>query len=323
MPTIASQILQYTRAKAIKSTEQVQTLWSGYGSIKRYTLEGGEYPSVIVKHILLPESGKHPRGWNTNLSHQRKVKSYAVESYWYRHYAPLTGADCKVPRLLHAAEEGSSRLLIMEDLNAVGFPRRLTPETVTLAAAKNCLTWLARFHAKFMQVPPKGLWETGTYWHLETRPDELAKMNHIPLKQAASAIDQKLNTAAFQTLVHGDAKLANFCFGPENQVAAVDFQYVGKGCGIKDVAYFISSCFSEEDCETYAEALLKHYFNSLEVAINSNTDFQLVKEEWMELYKFAWADLYRFLDGWSAGHWKMHDYSERLTRSVLKKLNYV
>ncbi len=321
MPPIASQILHNTGATAIRNITHVQTLWSGYGSIKRYVLEGGKYPSVIVKHILLPEFGKHPRGWNTDLSHQRKIKSYAVESYWYQHYAKLTGPDCKVPQLLHATTEGSMRLLIMEDLNAVGFPRLLTPDTVSLAAVKNCLTWLARFHAKFMQVPPKGLWEMGTYWHLETRPDELAKMDNIQLKQVASAIDQRLTEATFQTLVHGDAKLANFCFGTEDQVAAVDFQYVGKGCGIKDVAYFISSCFAEEDCDQYADELLNHYFDALEMSIANNYDFQLVKQEWTELYKFAWADLYRFLDGWSAGHWKMHGYSKKLTQAVLDELN--
>ncbi|MBD3628296.1 phosphotransferase [Cyclobacterium sp.] len=323
MRAIDTQILHVTRARTIKGSEEVQSLWSGYGSIKRYTLEGGAYPSVIVKHIVLPKDGNHPRGWNTDLSHQRKIKSYAVESYWYQHYARLTGPDCKVPQLLHAETKESMRLLIMEDLNALGFPVRLVPETVSLAAAKNCLTWLARFHAKFIQVPPKGLWEMGTYWHLETRPDEWAKMNHLPLQQAASAIDQRLNEAAFQTLVHGDAKLANFCFGPEDQVAAVDFQYVGKGCGIKDVAYFISSCFSEEACEAYAGELLNHYFNALEMTMDNHIDFQLLKQEWTELYKFAWADLYRFLDGWSAGHWKLHGYSRRLTQSVLEELNHV
>lgn len=323
MSTIASQILHCTGATAIREGAHVQTLWSGYGSIKRYVLEGGRYPSVIVKHIQLPESGKHPRGWNTDLSHQRKIKSYAVESYWYEQYARLTGAACKVPQLLHAEAKGSMRLLIMEDLNTLGFPKRLTPDTVSLAAAKNCLTWLARFHAKFMRVPPIGLWEVGTYWHLETRPDEWAKMKNAPLKQAASAIDQRLHEATFQTLVHGDAKLANFCFSPEEQVAAVDFQYVGKGCGIKDVAYFISSCFAEEACENYEDELLSHYFDVLERALDKSIDFQLVKKEWTKLYAFAWADLYRFLDGWSTGHWKMHGYSERLTRSVLEELTYV
>lgn len=233
----------------------------------------------------------------------------------------LTNPNCRVPQLLHAEAEGNMRLLIMEDLNASGFPIRPKPETVSISAAKNCLTWLANFHGKFMQVKPKGLWEIGSYWYLDTRPDELAKMKNKSLKQMASAIDRRLNEAKFQTLIHGDAKVANFCFGPENQVAAVDFQYVGKGCGIKDVAYFISSCFAEEDCQHFEEELLNHYFNVLESAMDNHIDFQMVKQEWSVLYKYAWADLYRFLDGWSTGHWKMHGYSKQLTQAVIEELN--
>ncbi|MDO6436005.1 DUF1679 domain-containing protein [Cyclobacterium sp. 1_MG-2023] len=320
MSSIESEILNCTGAKAIHDTTQVQTLWSGYGTIKRYYLEGGKHSSVIVKHIELPKSDNHPRGWNTDLSHQRKVKSYAIESNWYKHYASLTNPNCKVPQLLYEEAGENTRLLIMEDLNALGFPIRRTPETVSILAAKNCLRWLAHFHAVFMKVSPKGLWEKGTYWYLDTRPDELSKMTNKPLQYVAPKIDLKLNEAKFQTLVHGDAKLANFCFGLENQVAAVDFQYVGKGCGIKDVAYFISSCFEEEACEQFEEKLLDHYFKSLEEEMGNTVEFQEVKEEWASLYKFAWADLYRFLDGWSTGHWKMHGYSEKLTQAVIEEL---
>ena len=317
-------ILQTTQSTDITSIEHVQTLWSGYGAIKRYHLVGGRHKSVIVKHILIPEANKHPKGWNTDLSHQRKLKSYEVETGWYQHYAQLTNEDCKVPQLLHAEASGNERLLMMEDLNALGFSERLNPETVSIAAAKNCLSWLAYFHANFMSTAPKGLWEIGTYWHLDTRPDELAKMQNIPLQQAATAIDSELNTANYQTLVHGDAKLANFCFGESHQVSAVDFQYVGKGCGMKDVAYFISSCFDEEECEQYEEELLTHYFSTLEAALEKSShaiDFLSLKQEWSQLYKYAWADFYRFLDGWSPGHWKMHGYSEGLVKEVLKELN--
>ncbi len=86
-------------------------------------------------------------------------------------------------------------------------------------------------------------------------------MEDVELKQAAIRIDQILRASPYQTFVHGDAKLANFCFSSDGlQVAAVDFQYVGGGCGIKDVAYFISSCLHEEDCERYEDELLAWYF---------------------------------------------------------------
>jgi hypothetical protein len=31
----------------------------------------------------------------------------------------------------------------------------------------------------------------------------------------------------------------------------------------------------------------------------------------------AWADFHRFLKGWSPDHWKLSDYSERVTREVI------
>ncbi|GAA0194309.1 DUF1679 domain-containing protein [Fulvivirga kasyanovii] len=322
MLELHKEILAATGASAITGAESVQTLWSGYGEIKRYFLEGGKYPSVIVKHIQLPDGSEHPRGWNTPLSHQRKLKSYEVERRWYQEYAGLADDFCRVPHSYQAVEEGNELLLIMEDLNACGFHIRQNPDEVSLEHAKSCLGWLAHFHGRFMGVAPQGLWPVGTYWHLDTRPDEWERMENIPLKQAAKGIDERLKNARYQTIVHGDAKLANFCFSETGAVAAVDFQYVGRGCGMKDVAYFISSCFDEEACEEYEEMLLNHYFQQLEIAMDNYIDYQHIKEEWSWLYAYAWADFYRFLDGWSPGHWKMHDYSKRLTRQVIDELNH-
>jgi thiamine kinase-like enzyme len=320
MIDINREILIISEAKSIKKTKSVQTLWSGYGEIKRYFLEGGKYPALIVKHIQLPQASQHPKGWNTLLSHQRKLKSYQVERNWYQEFAHNTNADCRVPHSYQAVEAGNELLLIMEDLDASGYPIRLHHNEVSLSHAKSCLSWLANFHAKFMNSSADGLWPVGTYWHLETRPDEWELMQNTSLKNAAKAIDHRLQQATYQTIIHGDAKLANFCFAENRSVAAVDFQYVGKGCGMKDVAYFISSCFESEDCEKYEEELLDYYFKRLEHSLDKSIDYQEVKKEWCALYRYAWADFYRFLDGWSPHHWKMHDYSKRLTQIVLEEL---
>ncbi|SNS74328.1 Ecdysteroid kinase [Ekhidna lutea] len=321
MQQIQEVILNNTEASAILSVQSVQSLWSEYGGIKRYFLEGGKYKSVIVKHIQFPAKPHHPKGWSTPLSHQRKLKSYQVECQWYRHYSQYTNEHSKIPQCHQIIEEESELLLLMEDLDASGYSIRPDIESVNLIHVKTCLSWLAHFHATFMGTEPEGLWPTGSYWHLDTRPDELARMENITLKNAAKQIDDRLKNALFQTLVHGDAKLANFCFSNEVSVAAVDFQYIGKGCGMKDVAYFISSCFDEAQCETYEDELLNHYFNQLQISLDKNIDFQLVKKEWMGLYKYAWADFYRFLDGWNPGHWKMHGYSERLAQEVLDEVS--
>ena len=62
---IADTVLAATGARTIRSATVIQSLWSGYGEIVRLELEGSTYPSVILKHIKLPEAGSHPRGWNT------------------------------------------------------------------------------------------------------------------------------------------------------------------------------------------------------------------------------------------------------------------
>ena len=64
--------------------------------------------------------------------------------------------------------------MVMEDLDMSGFSQRR--ESLKFSELSVCLSWLANFHATFMQHPADGLWEKGTYWHLETRPDELAAL---------------------------------------------------------------------------------------------------------------------------------------------------
>lgn len=302
--------------------EKIQDLWSGYGVLKRYELKGADVPSVVVKHICLKEDKAHPRGWNTGLSHQRKLKSYQVETSWYSQWSERCDDHCRVPRCYACDKTDNEILIILEDLNASGFADRRS--TLTLDEIKACLKWLAHFHATFLHLTPEGLWPTGTYWHLQTRPDELEVLDDLALKNAAGAIDQKLNTSAYQTFVHGDAKLANFCFSANGKrIAAVDFQYVGGGCGMKDVAYFIGSCVGEDECEELEDKLLAAYFEALTEAVkqkNTEVNADELEREWRELYPVAWTDFHRFIKGWSPGHWKINDYSERIARETIANL---
>ncbi len=315
--------LRATGAEEIFKIEDIQTLWSGYGMIMRYGLKGGgDRHSVVIKHVRLPDQSEHPRGWNTDLSHQRKIRSYLVETAWYRHWAALCDNSCRIPHCLALESSADEFLMVLEDLDGSGFPIR--KGSVSMAEMRVCLQWLANFHATFMGKDPAGLWPVGTYWHLDTRPDELAVLTDIPLKEASAIIDRKLSASPYQTFVHGDAKLANFCFSANGlQVAAVDFQYVGGGCGIKDVAYFVGSCLYEEDCERYEAVLLDWYFAQLKEALvkrQSPVDPVALEEDWRALYPVAWTDFHRFMKGWSPGHWKIHGYSERLAREVVAQL---
>ncbi|WNO07808.1 phosphotransferase [Teredinibacter sp. KSP-S5-2] len=321
-------ICKACNADSAFALEDIQSLWSGYGVIRRYAVNGASVPSVVVKHIVLPEQSQHPRGWNTAFSHQRKLNSYRVESHWYRDWNHLCDRGCPTAKAYWLEERDSETIIIMEDLDAAGFALR--KDDANLNDMQQCLSWLASFHACFMVEAPQvlnvnGLWEQGCYWHLATRPDELQALQDSLLKKAAPLIDKALNASPFQTLVHGDAKLANFCFAENGKnVAAVDFQYVGAGCGMKDVAYFISSCLDESTCEKMEKTLLDFYFSALgkELVRRKKTiAIEKLEANWRPLYAYAWADFYRFLKGWSPGHWKVHRYSNNLCRHVIQQLN--
>jgi len=321
-----SKALEHVVAKATSTTsverdEVIQTLWSGYGEIVRYKLYGAAISSVVVKHVRFPTKRHHPRGWNNDRGHQRKVHSYEVEMAWYASWAKFCDDDCRVPQCFSSQVLGDEHVMVLEDLDAEGFYMRKT--MLDFSEVKGCLSWLAHFHARFMGEAPEGLWPIGTYWHLATRPDELAKIADHKLRKAAPKIDRKLNQTRYKTLVHGDAKVANFCFSDDGQVAAVDFQYVGGGCGMKDVAYLLGSCLNDEEQSAWESELLDYYFHVLGEALStlqSKMDIADLEQEWRSLFAVAQADFYRFLVGWMPTHWKINDYSKAVALAVVKKL---
>lgn len=308
----------------------IQSLWSGYGRLARWSHP--EIGSVVVKHVRPPERPEHPRGWAGDLGHRRKLESYRIEPTFYREWSHACGDGCRVPRFLGSETSGTESVLVLEDLDAAGFPgRRRAP--IGRRERDACIRWLADFHATFLGRAPDGLWASGTYWHLRTRPDELEALDDPTLRDAAPAIDAELASSPWQTLVHGDAKLANFCFSPDGgRVAAVDFQYVGGGCGMKDLAYFVGSCLADEDCARQEGEILDVYFERLRSALQDSPGSRLADDrapdaawaeleaDWRRLYPFAWADFHRFLKGWSPGHWKDGETAERMVRRVLREL---
>jgi hypothetical protein len=311
-------ILKATAAKSAFPIGVLQRLWSGYGEIVRYGLTSCDRSTVIVKHVKL---SNHQRTNDGIISHQRKMRSYQVETAWYEQWSKLCHTDCQVPSCLATESLDDEVLILLEDLDVAGFQHRRSEASIDEMYV--CLSWLANFHANFMSEKPNGLWSTGTYWHLETRPEEFQALDDVELKTTASAIDRKLREPPYQTIVHGDAKLANFCFSDDGRVAAVDFQYVGGGCGIKDVAYFIDSCLDGTKAEQMCDELLDFYFRALKQALqikNQAFDADAIERDWRALYPVAWTDFHRFLKGWSPSRWAVDSYSERLARQVIAQL---
>ncbi len=315
------QLVACTGGRELESLRTVQSLWSDYGRLLRAHFCEGEPASVIIKYVRPPDKVMHPRGWDGDASEQRKRRSYQVEAAWYRQHAHSLPASCRVPAALSVHVDKTGALtLIMEDLDAE-FPHQpeyLDPEGLDDSGILPCLDWLAALHASQLGALASELWPTGCYWHLDTRQDELAAMPDSPLKHAAKALDQALANTAFTTLVHGDAKLANFCFSADHErVAAVDFQYVGHGPGVRDLAYFLGSALDEAALLRHADALTDIYFARLREHLPTTVDHQALEADWRALLPAAIADFERFLAGWAPNHYKRNSWSAGMTARAL------
>lgn len=264
--------------------ERIQSLWAGYGELVRAHLANGS--SVIAKSV------KAPQGVKSDASHARKVRSYEAELAFYESFAPRCDESCRVAALLGKKTGHGEWLLVLEDLDEAGFAaRHHDPRGAALDA---CLGWLAAFHARFVGEAPVGLWKTGTYWHLETRRRELDAITDEALRARAPELDRRLREARFSTIVHGDAKPDNFCFSRDGlRCAAVDFQYVGGGCGVRDVAYLLHGSSPKVEARG-----LDSYFARLRAALSDAVDGDALEREWRELYPIANDDFRRFLAGW-------------------------
>ena len=273
-------VAEITGARRARRGAHLQTLWSGYGELFRVELDGAPARTAVVKRVSPPAIA---RG---TISDQRKRCSYDVEHAFYRRYAQRCDDSCRVARAYGSRFSDGTWWLVLEDLDAAGFADRHDPARGDALDA--CLRWLAAFHAQFLGDPGEELWPEGTYWHLATRLDELAAITDEHIRATARELDAALSGARYQTILHGDAKEANFCFTADARaVAAVDFQYTGRGCGMKDVAYLLHG---------HDDRHLETYFAALRDALGAAA--APVEAEWRGLYRTAQLDLRRFLAGW-------------------------
>ena len=275
----------------------IQKLWAGYGELYRYYFEGNNY---IIKNIKFPVNLSHPKGWNTNIGDLRKRKSYEVEKLFYQQYSDQIGEKCRLPKFFDCEVTNLGMTLVIEDLHESGFND--LKMVFTFEELKVVVSWLAKFHAINMNKYFPELWKEGTYWYLDTRKEEFDRMEDGEHKQKAKEWSDRLINCKYKTLLHGDAKYANFLWSDKGEVAAVDFQYTGKGCGMKDLIYLFS-------CDTsfnhLHDNLLQYYFQELSKFYEGDDVVEIIKE-WHAMFEIARKDFERFLIGWSPDHWKLN-----------------
>ncbi|SAM84256.1 uncharacterized protein UBRO_20127 [Ustilago bromivora] len=207
-----------------------------------------------------------------------------------------------------SAESGRGKTLILEDL-AIRYPI------------------LAEKRARVSFCPPpseaakgwkgKGLWQQGGYSYLSTRLSELEFISPIDspwgrlgLHSASTipvAIDWCLRNPPNRThlsLVHGDVKTANMAFSHDAaKLAMYDFQYVGVGLGVQDLAKFLTTSIPARllTSREQEEELLRTYHDFLCNSLPEGAEYEWedLMRDW-ELALVAWLT---FLAGWIRGFW--------------------
>jgi len=281
---LARQCLPNTKSLEPKDVKlkSIARLWGGMGFIYVVAIPSRKF---IVKQVIMP-SGR------LSFGDQRKAESYQVEAIFYQNIAKdLIEQGLSLPEPYYVEKSQRSILICMSYL-----PARRSADT------KGALTWLATLHALTWgevadEFVDSGLQSCGSYWHLDTRPDEHQDMPNRGwegrLKRAARAIDERLKRDPMQCIIHGDAKEANILQQKDGSIAFCDFQYCGKGPPSKDLAYFL--CSSEE----IEDEFIAFYYD--ELCERLSEDQQPSLSQLKDSLDLALADFARFMSGW--GYW--------------------
>jgi Ecdysteroid kinase-like family len=292
--------------------------------------------TLIIKHIVLPTGAK----LHDDLSNRRKTDSYYVEANFYERLAPILLSDeykLSIPKPYYIERIGVSNdgrrksqkgphevIIAMSYINdGENRARSLTRKQQLVAG----LSWLATLHAAFWgsdqadtAVRTYGVQEQGSYWYLDTRPEEHQQMSNKGwegrLKYAARAIADYLRFRdPYQCIIHGDAKEANILFGSIEEssctVTFCDFQYCGKGSLTKDLVYFLRNNDNvNEAINIYLDELSKRLPPSVIAPTAQDLETAL---------SLAYCDLLRFMIGWGWGA-SPNSFVQRVT-AVLDRLD--
>jgi len=252
-----------------------------YGQIFRLKLTY-DSPEMDVPEMIIakfsssnPEMRQRP---NTKASYEREVRFYQEAAQ----ESPLP-----VPTCYYADVDMESgwHILLLEDLADTHSSSRTRGCSKT--EARIAIHQIARFHAHWWESPglDKFKWLSGTeipgdaelahfreqLWPAFLRKvttqlhNEVIKIGEM-LGEYKGRITRHLFTQKPQTLIHADYQLENIMFGTAGEEAffVVDWQFVKRGRGIWDVAYFLSQNLAPEDRQAVEMGLLQDYMRILD-----------------------------------------------------------
>ncbi|KAH0612406.1 uncharacterized protein H6S33_010458 [Morchella sextelata] len=323
------------------SHTHITSLWSNYGHIYRLTFPS--HPPLILKLIQPPP----PTPRTASESHIRKLLSYRAERYFYTHLSHHLTPHSPIATPHPVSPAYADTTLLLDDLTpaySLSYSHRYSP-----AHTAAVLRWLANFHATYWNhepvplIPPplqaaapdtaQGVWQRGGYWYLDTRVEEMESFTDDPgdyafLLPHVQIVAERLRVRPGDlgsTLIHGDCKAANIVFAPpgvggEVACALYDFQYVGVGLGVQDLAYFLGTSVNARDLEGGGEeALLRVYYDELVAALgrSGNGVEGYMWEDLVGQWECALVDWMRFMAGW--GCWGNSRWVEGRARRICER----
>jgi len=174
------------------------------------------------------------------------LQMFVNEVRFYREVAPIVGV--RVPACIRAEEEAGATLLLLENLS------EWSPGAEPLQAARLLDTLHARWEGRIDDRwswlrPPAAAAELvghmfdATWPSLERRPECTSTVLAFGRRLVGRIpeADRLAARSGPETLVHGDASLRNMRTSPAGEVAFLDWEDVGIGPGVYDLAWLLVS----------------------------------------------------------------------------------
>ena len=173
------------------------------------------------------------------------LQMFVNEVRFYREVAPVVGV--RIPACIRAEEDAGSTLLLLENLSAW---EPADPSQAARLLDTMHMRWEGRLDNRWPWLrPPAAAAELvgdmfDAIWpSLESRPEctSIARTFGRRLLGRIPEADRLAARSGPETLVHGDASLRNMRTSPTGEVALLDWEDVGIGPGVYDLAWLLVS----------------------------------------------------------------------------------
>ena len=222
--------------------------------------------------------GKGPSGDPTSASTASAQRLYLRETSFYAELAPLIGTPTPTCYLVQR-DDADNFLLLLEDMSPSAALDQF--DGLTLDYVRRGLSALAQLHAPTRNDGSlhERAWLNGTKLALaplyqailpslyQTFLERYADSASQDVLNLVGSFAQRLGqfssyTSPYTCVVHGDFRTDNLLFdarGGDVPLAVVDWQTVSTSSPMLDVAYFLVTSLTSEDCIAHCDELLAYY----------------------------------------------------------------